>query len=50
MTAAFSSFCNHVTLEEQEKVESLPNALCAEKESFPARLQAFGYKELEVCL
>ena len=25
-------------------------ALCAEKESFPARLQAFGYKELEVCL
>ena len=50
MTAVFFSFCNHVTLKREEKVYSPPDALRTEKDSFPARLQAFGYKELEVCL
>ena len=50
MIAVFSSFCNHVTLKREEKVYSASGSLCAEKESFPARLQVFGYKETEVCL
>ena len=34
----------------KDKALSLIHILRAEKDNFPARLQAFGYKELEVCL